>query len=223
MINDISYFAAFLIGLVGSIHCFGMCGGIVSAFSLSLPANTSLMPYLLSYNLGRIFSYSIAGAITGYFGYLFKIQFSYAPLLLKLFSGVFLLLLAAYIGGWWRGLLVLEQKGQHIWRFLSPISKRFLPIRSPFQAIPYGAIWGWLPCGLVYSTLSWSLGSGSGVQGALIMLCFGLGTLPSMISTGLSAEYIKKAASSPVLKHLIAGILFTFGTFYIVAAVVNFH
>lgn len=216
------FFAAFLIGLAGSVHCFGMCGGIVSAFSLSFGRTSPPITYLLSYNLGRILVYSIIGALVGSLGYIFKYQFTFASTLLSLLSGLFLILLACYIGGWWRGLILLEKTGQYLWRWLSPLSQKILPIRSPLHAVAYGAIWGWLPCGLVYSTLSWSLSSGSGLNGALIMLSFGLGTLPSMLLTGMSADFLKSFSQSPVVKQIIAGILFTFGVFSIVTSLITF-
>lgn len=214
--------SAFLIGLAGSIHCFGMCGGIVSAFALSFGKSAPPLQYLISYNIGRILSYSVIGALVGSLGYLFKYQFIYAPSLLKLLSGVFLVLLACYIGGWWRGLVKLEHAGQYIWRNLAPLSKKLLPVRSSLGAMGYGAVWGWLPCGLVYSTLSWSLSSGTAIDGALIMLFFGLGTMPSMILTGMSAEYLKSFSQSPITKQIIAGLLFTFGVFSIITTLVNF-
>lgn len=126
----------------------------MSAFALSFGKSSPPFDYLLSYNIGRILSYSFIGGLVGSLGYIFKYQFIYAPSVLKLFSGIFLVLLGSYIGGWWRGLVLLEHAGQSIWRHIAPISQKLMPIRSSLGALCYGVIWGWLPCGLVYSTLN---------------------------------------------------------------------
>ena len=174
--EGINYFSAFLIGLAGGVHCVGMCGGIVTALRMVTPKGISPFPYTLTYNIGRIVSYTIAGGITGFFG---KIAADYIPLAnyaLSLISGIMLLLLACYLGQWYTGLTKLERLGNGIFKKIQPYSKRFLPFRTPLSAFPYGFIWGWLPCGLVYSTLTWSLASGSALQGSAIMFFFGLGT-----------------------------------------------
>lgn len=216
MSADFSYLSAFLIGLAGSAHCFGMCGGIVSAFSMLLPKQTANTPYLIAYNLGRIGSYVLAGALTGWLGAVISSSAIFATQLLTLISGVFLLLLGCYIAGWWRILMQLEQAGQLLWQHLGPISKRFLPMKTPLQAIPYGMIWGWLPCGLVYSTLTWSIASGSAISGATIMLCFGLGTLPAMLLVGLSSEGFVKQLADRRTKQVIGGLLVCYALYLVV-------
>lgn len=209
------WFAAFLIGIAGSVHCVAMCGGVTAGLSLAIPKHASPLPFIVSYNLGRILSYGIAGALTGYLSQILRQQLHLSIAWLSLLSGVFLILLAAYIGNWWNGLSILEQKGQKLWRYISPLSKRFLPFRSPIAALPYGMIWGWLPCGLVYSSLTWSLASETPVQGALIMLFFGLGTLPSMLLAALSAQNLITSLRKPQTKQIMAILLCLFGLFNI--------
>ena len=105
--DGISYLSAFLVGLAGGVHCVGMCGGIVAALRMVTPKGVSPMPYTLSYNIGRICSYTLAGAITGLMG---KIAADYVPLasyVLSLLSGIMLLLLACYLGQWYSGLTAL--------------------------------------------------------------------------------------------------------------------
>lgn len=209
------WLAAFFIGLAGSVHCVAMCGGVTAGLSLAVPKHANPINYVLSYNTGRILSYAVAGAITGYLSQIVSHQLQHSINWLNLLSGVFLIVLAAFIGGWWNGLTHLERLGQKVWRYLSPLSKKFLPFRSPLSALPYGIIWGWLPCGLVYSSLTWSLASESSVQGAIIMLCFGLGTLPSMLLSALSAQNLLAVLRRPNTKQVMAIILCLFGFFNI--------
>lgn len=219
--TEFSWLSAFLIGLAGSVHCAGMCGGIVASFSFTLPQSANKFLYMLAYNSGRIFSYSLAGAAAGLIGSAVTTS-SWLPIqTLTMLSGVFMVLLALYIGNWWRVLVHLEQAGKLLWNVIRPISKRFIPFKSPWQAVPYGMIWGWLPCGLVYSSLTWSMSSGSAALGALNMLCFGLGTLPAMLSIGASSQSFAEFARRPAVKHLIAAILFIYGLLLIGQAVHN--
>lgn len=209
-IENFDLLSAFLIGIAGSVHCVGMCGGIVGAFSFAIPKQASQVPYLLAYNVGRIFSYVIAGMITGAMGAYFSASVNMGLSVLKLLSAIMLLLLALYIGGWWKVLTHLEHAGTRIWRFISPLGKKLIPFRSPVYAIPYGMVWGWLPCGLVYSTLSWSLAAGNAFQGALVMLSFGMGTLPAMLLLGTSALHIKPLLTKSVVRKSIALVLLAY-------------
>ncbi|MDN4501469.1 sulfite exporter TauE/SafE family protein [Alteromonadaceae bacterium BrNp21-10] len=219
--NNIELLSAFLIGFAGSTHCVGMCGGIVGALSLAIPKQHAALPYILFYNLGRISSYTLAGAITGYLGVMFGAQIKQGMLALQLLSGFFLLLLAFYIGGWWNVLHHFEKVGQHLWRRLMPLGKALVPFRSPITALPYGMLWGWLPCGLVYSTLVWSLASGSAVNGALTMLFFGLGTLPALITMGVLGQAIKQWLSHPQTRQIMAVLLFIFSCYLLIKAFIT--
>lgn len=212
--NDL--LAAFLIGIAGSVHCTAMCGGVIAGLNFAIPKNASLLPYALSYNLGRICSYAFAGGAAGALCGIFSHQVADGIVILKLISGLFLILLAAYIGNWWRGLAVLESAGKHIWKHIMPWSKKLVPFPSPLWAMPYGLIWGWLPCGLVYSTLTWSLSSGSAVTGSLWMLAFGLGTLPATLLIAFSSKDLLAIIKSPKTRQFIALILLLFG-FYSVS------
>lgn len=222
MINpDINLVSAFLIGLAGSVHCVGMCGGIVSAFSFILPKNQSPMPYMLMYNCGRIISYVVAGAITGLVGSILTVQLNTPIHILTTLSSVLLILMGLYIGGWWQLLTVLEKAGGLIWKRISPYSKKFLPFTTPMQALPYGFIWGWLPCGLVYSTLTWSLAAGTAFGGAAIMLAFGLGTLPALLSIGASAHSIKPLLTHKYFRKIVAILLIAYGLLLIIKSVTH--
>lgn len=216
--DGINYFSAFLIGLAGGVHCVGMCGGIVAALRMVSPKGASALPYTLAYNMGRITSYTLAGAITGALG---KIAADFVPLAnyaLSLLSGIMLLLLACYLGKWWTGLSVLENAGKGLFAKLQPLSKRFLPFKTPLSAVPYGFIWGWLPCGLVYSTLTWSLAAGNALQGAGIMFFFGLGTLPTLLAASAGSQYLVRSFQHSYMRQVIAVIMAIYATYLIYGA-----
>jgi sulfite exporter TauE/SafE len=209
---DVSYFAAFLVGLLGGVHCVGMCGGIVGALSLGLPREVRdsrrMLPYLLAYNLARITSYTLAGALLGGVGYLAAhwSGLRHVQLGLQLLAALFMIALGLYLAGWWMGLGRLERAGGRIWRHIEPLGRRFLPVRTPGQAFLLGLLWGWLPCGLVYSVLVWSISRGDAVEGGLLMLSFGLGTLPTLLSMGVAATHLSAFAHHAWVRR-VAGIL----------------
>ncbi|MCL1088857.1 sulfite exporter TauE/SafE family protein [Shewanella profunda] len=222
---------AFLVGLMGAAHCFGMCGGLVGAFSSQLPINKAgnqlahQLTYLLSYNLGRIFSYTLAGAFVGAssaaLGHLFELDIYL--LVLRILAGLMMIATGLYIAKIWVGIVQIERFGQWFWQFLKPIAQRLIPIRTPTQAAIAGLIWGWLPCGLVYSTLTWSVASGSPSQGALIMFAFGLGTLPALLSAGIAAKRLANWVQQKTVRLLSGLLLIAFGgqTLYIALSQLN--
>lgn len=207
---DVSLLSAFLVGLLGGVHCVGMCGGIVGALSLGLPPNDAATRwrYQLSYNAGRIISYSLAGALFAGIGWLASnwSGIHQVQLGLQLVAALFMIALGLYLGGWWNGLTYIEQLGGVIWGRLEPLGRRFLPVRSTGQALVLGAIWGWLPCGLVYSVLVWAISVGSPAQGALLLLSFGLGTLPNLLLMGAAADRLA-ARVRDVRTRQLAGLL----------------
>lgn len=214
MIEAQTYLSAFLIGLLGGVHCVGMCGGIISALTLGVQSRdttdstATLFPYLLSYNLARIASYTLAGFIFGGLGSWITnlVFFNQAQIILKLFAGIFLIALGLYLANWWRGLSRIEQLGSYVWRYIEPVARRVIPVRTIPQAVTAGFIWGWLPCGLVYSVLVWALSSGSALNGSLLMLSFGLGTLPMLLVIGLFATRLRGFMQSRFVR-LAAGVL----------------
>ncbi len=204
--------AAFLVGLFGTVHCVAMCGGIAGALSSGLAPEVrersgSTLACQLGYNVGRIASYVLAGALVGLLGHLFATAtgMEAARVLLQGLAGLFMLLLGLYLTGWWPLLARLETLGGHMWRHVEPLGRRLLPIRSPLAALPLGMVWGWLPCGLVYSALALAVASGGAGPGALVMLLFGLGTLPSMLAAGLLTARMR-SLTRPGLR-VAAGVL----------------
>ncbi|MDM7323326.1 MAG: sulfite exporter TauE/SafE family protein [Gammaproteobacteria bacterium] len=217
---EASFIAAFLVGLLGGVHCVGMCGGIVGALTFGLPADVRasparVFPYLLAYNLARISAYILAGALMGGLGSLAMdlVAFNAAQQVLQVLAGLFMVMLGLYLAGWWAGLARVEQAGGVIWRRIEPFARRLLPVRSPRQALLLGFLWGWLPCGLVYSTLIWALASGSPAQGALLLLGFGLGTLPNLLLMGVFAAQLGRFLRKPVVRSLAGGAVVLFGVY----------
>ena len=222
----IDFFAAFLIGLTGGVHCFGMCGGIVGALTLGLPPTpdhplVARLPYLLAYNAGRIVSYVTAGALAGGVGgwAAHLVSVHHAQLGLQIFAGLFMILLGLYLAGWWPILSRLEQAGGVLWRRIEPIGRRWLPVRTPAQAFGIGLVWGWLPCGLVYSVLVWAISAGGALNGGLLLLCFGLGTLPMLLAMGAFAAALAGFVRHPAVRQLAGALVILFGIYEIGVAI----
>lgn len=218
----ISNLAAFAVGFFGGVHCVGMCGGIVGALSFGLPEERrhrirGNLPFLLLYNLGRIGSYTLAGTLAGALG-AWAIDFlsiRQLQLWLQLFAGVFMILMGLYLNGWWRVLVRVEEAGSVIWQQLEPYGRKLLPVQRPGQAFLLGALWGWLPCGMVYSVLIWTLISGGAQEGALLMLSFGLGTLPNLLAMGVFAVLLQKVVQQNWIRQISGGMVMAFGTYMI--------
>ena len=184
------FLTALALGLLGGGHCIGMCGGLMGALTLAIPAEQRhgwrLWRVLLGYNLGRITSYGIAGALLGSLGWLIQDQ-GLAPLL-RVIAGLLMIAMGLYLANWWSGLTRIERLGRGLWKHIEPRARRLLPVTRMPQAIALGALWGWLPCGLVYSTLIWASSQGGVGLSSGLMVAFGLGTLPTLLATGLLAN-----------------------------------
>ncbi len=219
----------FLLGLLGAVHCVGMCGGIVAAFSSAAPARPfpvkvatmAIAPPLVldsvlrvgAYNLGRIASYAVAGALAG--GMLGGVQaaLDLASLRLAMYwlANGMLLALGLYLMDAWRGLAVLEKAGRHLWRHIQPAMRHLVPVDHPLKALALGALWGWVPCGMVYSVLTTAMLSGSAASGALVMLAFGLGTLPALMAMGLAGEKLRALVRHPQVRQVAGAVVAGFG------------
>ena len=212
---ELTFGAAILVGLLGSSHCLGMCGGIVSALNMGVTADLKPRPlfaYHLAYNLGRICSYVLVGFAAGSLGAGLA-QLGVSPLAGRLFAALFMIALGLYLANWWRGLALLERLGTHLWRRLQPLGQSLLPVRNPLQAFLLGALWGWLPCGLVYAVVAWSLTTTNAVDAALLMFGFGLGTLPAMLLAGYAFNYLKDWVKAPRVRRLAGITVMAFGVY----------
>jgi sulfite exporter TauE/SafE len=217
-------FVAFMAGLLGSLHCAGMCGGIVGALTLRVPNGMprslpQLLPCLLSYNAGRIASYTVAGTVAGLLGSqaFVMVPLDQAQLLGRWISALFMIAMGLYIAGWSYALLRLERLGAHVWRWIEPLGRRYLPVTGPRQALMVGLVWGWLPCGLVYAVLMWALVAGSAAKGAVLMLAFGAGTLPMLLAMGVAAKWLGGVLRSTLFRRAVGTAVIIFGVFALFA------
>ncbi len=224
MWSDPALWSVFLIGLLGSGHCFAMCGGIAGALTFGLPAEVRartvrLLPYLLLYNAGRIGSYALAGALAGALGgSLFGLLGGESARLAgRIVSGGFLIALGLYVAGWWPGLAALERLGGRLWRMVEPLARRLLPVHTPAQALVAGLAWGWLPCGMVYSALALALSAGSAASGATLMAAFGVGTLPALLVVGAATEPLGRILRHPHARRLAGLLILGFGLYALLA------
>jgi len=188
----------------------------MGALSLSLPAEIRenrirISLFVTAYNLGRLISYMLAGALAGAFGVeileWLGLDDDSAHTLLRQLGAAFIVVIGLYLGGWFPQLIKVEKIGQPVWKRIEPIARRLMPIKTPYQALLYGMLWGWLPCGLVYVVLLMTVTSGSAIQGALMMGAFGLGTLPSMLSAGVMLGWVRKLGQSKRARQIVGGLL----------------
>jgi sulfite exporter TauE/SafE len=211
--NALQLLPMFVVGLAGSIHCVGMCGGIVGALSATarpaparaviaiVPAATvsAALPHVLAYNAGRIGSYMLAGALAGGLAGGARSLVALAGVQTGFYwlANLMLVALGLYLMDAWRGLAVLEQGGRVLWQraqpALAPLMRSLMPADQPHKSFALGALWGWLPCGMVYSALATAMLSGSAADGAAVMLAFGLGTLPMLTGLGLLGARLQRA------------------------------
>lgn len=191
---EYSLTAALLVGLLGGGHCAGMCGPIVGAVTVTMPGNRPRLDLVLVYNLGRILTYTLAGALAGAIGASSYFLDHILPVqqLLYGLASLMLIVLGLYLAGIWHGVTAIEVIGRHLWRYLQPLSGKLLPVRHLPQALGLGLVWGWLPCGLVYSVLVAAIATGDPLKGASLMLAFGLGTLPALMAMGMAAVRLKR-------------------------------
>lgn len=189
---EISLLAAFLAGLLGGAHCVGMCGGIVTAMAFQ-GGGKQPFAYHVGYSTGRVVSYSLAGLLAGLIGSAAFLSEQLFPLQRALYvlAQLMLILLGLYLAGLNQTVLILERAGGALWRRVQPLLTRVMPVRNGVMALRAGMLWGWLPCGLVYSVLVMALASGSAVSGAALLFAFGLGTLPNLLLMGWAADTLK--------------------------------
>ncbi len=198
--------AAFAAGLLGGVHCVGMCGGIVG--TLALEARGPALGRQLAYNAGRIGAYAAAGTLAGFVGSLAYAGGAWITAQAAMFfvANVVMVLLGLYVAGWGRAVLRVEAAGFPLWRRIEPFARRMLPIDSTAKALGAGLAWGWIPCGLVYSMLVLAAASGSAAEGALVMAAFGLGTLPNLLAAGVAAQRLVALRRAPWIRRT-AGVL----------------
>lgn len=214
---EIALGAALVGGFAGGVHCAGMCGGIVHALCAAPGGREDgpRMQYLVAYNAGRIASYACAGAIAGAIGaagLLTRAAPVLQPVLFSLAS-LMLVALGLYLAGMLPLLARIEAAGGKLWRVVQPLTRHMLPVNSLSRALGLGALWGWLPCGMVYAVLLTALALGSWWQGAALMLAFGLGTLPNLLGIGLMWKQVDRLRRAGALRRFAGCAVALFGVY----------
>ncbi|MDH3265511.1 MAG: sulfite exporter TauE/SafE family protein [Gammaproteobacteria bacterium] len=187
--------AAVVAGLLGSAHCLGMCAGISGLFAVnaSVASTRNNLPFALTYNAGRVISYAMLGIIVGAFGSVIVKASPGVASGVRVLSGVIIILVGLKVAFDLRLLLTIERMGATLWARIAPAAKFLVPVTSLPRALGLGLVWGWLPCGLVYSVLLIAATSARPMSGAMIMVAFGLGTMPAMVMTGLGAARLAES------------------------------
>jgi uncharacterized protein len=216
--------AGFAMGFLGSAHCVGMCGGIAGALSSMPSARDGSARHVLRSavtNAGRIASYSAAGAIAGGFGSAFAgLGGEHGLIVLRALAALLIVAAGLYVAGWSSAVVLrVERIGGEAWRrWLAPHASRLRASTSPLAALAFGALWGWLPCGLVYSAVAVAAASGSAIGGATTMLGFGLGTLPATMAVGAFAGSGVAALRSLAARRAAGFAVVAFGVWTFAAA-----
>jgi sulfite exporter TauE/SafE len=207
VIDWIIFLPLLTIGLLSSAHCIGMCGGIMGALTFVIPEGSehSRWKILIAYNVGRITSYSLMGLLLGFFVGLFSHWGG--GNFLRIIAGLLLISMGLYLADWWRGLTKLEHAGQYLWAHLQPLGKRLLPVDTLQKALLLGSLWGWLPCGLVYSALALAIT----LQSPCGMLAFGTGTLPAVLLAGVAAQQLARLLQRRNVRMGLALLIIIYG------------
>ncbi|HEX6397064.1 MAG TPA: sulfite exporter TauE/SafE family protein [Steroidobacteraceae bacterium] len=210
MNGALTFSAALLLGFAASGHCVVMCGGISAALGMAAgrDANGRTRPAIIvSYQLGRVFSYALAGLLlAGIFGGLVGLlDIDSVRKTLRALSALALLsgALVAFGGVRDPGAGI----GRRLWPKLAPLGRRLLPVNTLPRGFAFGMVWGWMPCGFVYSVLLIATLQLDAVNGALIMFAFGLGTAPALFIAALGAERLKIFSARPMARHVAGSVL----------------
>lgn len=213
MTSSGEFATALLLGVFGSTHCIGMCGGISGALAFALRDQATARRRLLLlvlYSVGRIAGYAALGAVVAGFVSLAPAHWR-ATAWPRVVAGILMLLMGINLGGWANTLGWLERMGGGVWKRVSRHLQRVSAVSNPWQAVCAGVVWGWLPCGLVYSTLAWTATTGSAERGAVLMLGFGIGTAPAVIASGALAMRLQSLLRRRMVRALAGAVVIAFG------------
>jgi sulfite exporter TauE/SafE len=210
MIDPVLLLAAFLTGIAGAGHCAGMCGGIAGALAHAIPPGQQTAALTLAFSAGRIAMYALLGACVGGIAMLLApADMAVAMLVTRLLTGLVMVAIGLYLLRWVNWLQLLESAGSRVWRQIAPLARRMIPVTSVARATGIGALWGLLPCGLVYGALLYATTSGTAVAGATTMACFGLGTLPAVLGMGMAASWL--TANAARLRQVSGSLMLLYG------------
>lgn len=215
-----SYLVAFLMGVFSSMHCIGMCGSIIGTLTLSLKREIRsdkrrLVPFILNYNVGRITSYTIAGLLTGVVEFILTMPLGegHGHRLLQILSAVIMTGAGLYIAGWFPYFAYIEKSGSRFWKILEPYGRKLIPVETLKQAFLFGMVWGWIPCGLVYTSLALAATTGDIVKSGLTMLFFGAGTLPAVMGVGIMTGILTRLSRMHRFKQVVGLLLIALAVF----------
>ena len=210
MSGALTWTAALLLGLATSGHCIVMCGGISAALGIATAKRPDGRPrsgLLIAYQLGRISSYALAGLLLGsvFGGIIALLDIESVRQTLRALSAAALLLGALVASGYFRdpGIRI----GAKLWQRLSPLGRRLLPVSSAPRAYAFGMIWGWMPCGFVYTVLLIATLQLDPLNSALTMALFGLGTAPAMLAASFGAQRFAGLSARAGSRRIAAGAL----------------
>ncbi len=223
--TELLILAGFTTGFVGSVHCAVMCGGLVGVISRSMKGSgASALKYWTGYHFGRILSYTaagflgagamqqIAGIVTG------QVSEQVLPIG-TMIAGLFMVILGGHVAKWWGILNLLEQSAGRLWNKVVPVFSKLLPPKALHHSVIGGMLWGWIPCGLVYSALALAVTSADAVAGAIIMLSFGFGTLPMLLAVGGLSHRLQNLKYPSWIRTVSGGVICIFGVFLLLGNV----
>lgn len=199
---------AFLAGLLGSGHCFGMCGGIAGSLGALSGGGTekrALIRPAVQFNLGRLLGYAVLGAIAagviGAVGEIVSLK-SYARYF-RVVTAIMVLVIGLSFIIDWRGLAILEKGGAGIWKRIMPLAAKISQRNDWIGRTGLGICWGFLPCGLVYTVLMTAASTANALTGALTMFAFGLGTAPAMLGLTVAAPALATFLNDRLVRRIV--------------------
>lgn len=223
MSGGLGLLGALGIGLFGGVHCVAMCGGIASAIALGAGPDATVgsrLRLLGTVGVGRVLGYALAGVVAGGLGLgVAEALGVRGGAVLRVVAGLLLLGMACVVAGLWHVPLVLERVGLAVWRRMSPLAGSLRGMGGA-RAVLLGALWGWLPCGLVYGALGWAAATGRPLDGALVMIAFGVGTLPATLVTGTAASRLGRVLRASTSRRVAGALLAVFALWTVGAGVV---
>ncbi len=226
--GPISFAAAFIAGVAGSAHCLAMCGGLSGALGMRARqagiAPARALAHQLAQQAGRVGSYALAGALCGAFGAALGnlMDVVQVTLFARVLAGLTLIAIALRVLFGWQLLAPLERLGARAFARLSPLARNAAG-SGLGGSLLLGAVWGWLPCGLVYSMLAFAAFSGNALDGALILMLFGLGTWPAMLGGSLASSQLWRLSTARGVHTLAGAALLVFGLVTLLAPLRHAH
>jgi len=201
---------ALIAGLAGSAHCASMCGGISAMLGMGAKPKQR---FIVAYNIGRISSYMLIALLFATVLSSLTAKMPVALMGLRIVAGVLMVMVGLFLLGKASGIGYVEKLGSYIWRMISPLARHLMPVDSVLKALGLGMLWGWLPCGLVYSMLAISLAQGTIVLSVTTMFAFGVGTLPALYLIGLAGARFSEWISKRTIRYFLAYCVMLLGVY----------